>query len=98
MFPKERTLDGIKVVVDCANGAAYHVAPQVFEELGADVMAIGVEPNGRNINDKCGAMHPEAMAEVVRREGAALGDCPRRRRRSAHPGRRDTDRSSTAIR
>ena len=72
-FPKERTLDGIKIVVDCANGAAYHVAPQVFEELGAEVVPIGVEPNGRNINDKCGAMHPEAMAEVVRREGAALG-------------------------
>jgi phosphoglucosamine mutase len=72
-FPKERTLDGIKVVVDCANGAAYHVAPQVFEELGAEVVAIGVEPNGRNINDNCGAMHPEVMAEVVRREGAALG-------------------------
>src|ERR1041384_6464572 len=53
-FPKERTLDGIKIVVDCANGAAYHVAPQVFEELGARVVAIGVEPNGRNINDGCG--------------------------------------------
>lgn len=73
VFPKERTLDGIKIVVDCANGAAYHVAPQVFEELGAQVIAIGVEPNGRNINDRCGAMHPEVMAEEVRRSGAALG-------------------------
>ncbi len=73
VFPKERTLDGIKIVVDCANGAAYQVAPQVFEELGADVVAIGVDPNGRNINDRCGAMHPEIMADEVRRSGAALG-------------------------
>ncbi|HEX3696829.1 MAG TPA: phosphoglucosamine mutase [Polyangia bacterium] len=72
-FPKERTLDGIKVVVDCANGAAYHVAPQVFEELGAEVIALGVDPNGRNINEKCGAMHPECMVEEVRRAGAQLG-------------------------
>jgi phosphoglucosamine mutase len=72
-FPKERTLDGIKVVVDCANGAAYHVAPQVFEELGAEVIALGVAPDGRNINAGCGAMHPEHMAAEVRRCGAALG-------------------------
>jgi phosphoglucosamine mutase len=73
VFPKERTLDGIKVVVDCANGAAYHVAPQVFEELGAEVVAIGVEPNGRNINDGCGAVAPARMAAAVVREGAAIG-------------------------
>ena len=73
VFPKERTLDGMKVVVDCANGAAYQVAPQVFEELGADVVAMGVEPNGRNINDGCGAMAPQRMAEEVVRQGAALG-------------------------
>jgi phosphoglucosamine mutase len=72
-FPKERTLDGIKVVVDCAHGAAYHVAPQVFEELGAEVISLGVEPNGRNINDGCGAMHPEGMVAVMRRTGAHLG-------------------------
>jgi phosphoglucosamine mutase len=72
-FPKERTLDGIKVVVDCANGAAYHVAPRVFEELGAEVVALGVHPDGRNINDGCGAMHPERMAAEVRRVGAQLG-------------------------
>ena len=72
-FPKERTLEGIKIVVDCANGAAYHVAPQVFEELGADVVPIGVTPNGRNINDHCGAMWPARMAEEVLRTGAALG-------------------------
>jgi phosphoglucosamine mutase len=73
VFPKERTLDGVKIVVDCAHGAAYHVAPQVFEELGAEVIAIGVEPTGRNINDRCGATHPEYMAAEVRRQGAALG-------------------------
>ncbi len=73
VFPKERTLDGIKVVVDCAHGAAYHCAPQVFEELGAEVIALGVEPNGRNINDGCGALHPENMAAEVRRTGAQIG-------------------------
>ncbi len=72
-FPKGRTLDGVKIVVDCANGAAYHVAPQVFEELGADVIALGVSPNGRNINDQCGAMFPSRMAAEVVRGGAALG-------------------------
>jgi phosphoglucosamine mutase len=72
-FPKERTLDGMKVVVDCANGAAYQVAPQVFEELGAEVFALGVHPDGRNINDGCGALHPEHMAAEVRRVGAHLG-------------------------
>jgi len=72
-FPKGRTLEGVKIVVDCANGAAYHVAPQVFEELGADVIALSVTPNGRNINDQCGAMHPARMAAEVVRSGAALG-------------------------
>ncbi len=72
-FPRERTLDGVKIVVDCANGAAYEVAPRVFSELGAEVIALGVEPNGRNINDACGAMHPEHMAAEVRKHDAALG-------------------------
>lgn len=72
-FPRERTLDGMKVVVDCANGAAYHVAPQVFQELGADVEELSVWPDGRNINYNCGALHPEVMAEEVRRSGAQLG-------------------------
>ncbi|HEX3904489.1 MAG TPA: phosphoglucosamine mutase [Polyangia bacterium] len=72
-FPKERTLDGIKVVVDCSNGAAYQVAPQVFQELGAEVIELNVWPDGRNINYGCGALHPEAMAEEVRQSGAALG-------------------------
>jgi phosphoglucosamine mutase len=72
-FPRQRTLDGVKVVVDCAHGAAYQVAPKVFAELGADVVELGVRPNGRNINEGSGALHPEAMAEEVRRARAALG-------------------------
>ena len=72
-FPKERTLDGMKVVVDCSNGAAYQVAPQVFAELGAEVIELNVWPDGRNINYDCGALHPEVMAEEVRQSGAALG-------------------------
>jgi phosphoglucosamine mutase len=72
-FPKELTLDGIKVVVDCANGAAYQVAPQVFQELGAEVEELNVWPDGRNINYHCGALYPDNMAEQVRRSGAQLG-------------------------
>lgn len=72
-FPRRLTLDGVKVVVDCAHGAAYKVAPEVLHELGADVVAVGVSPNGTNINDGAGALHPEEMAEVVKREGAAIG-------------------------
>jgi phosphoglucosamine mutase len=72
-FPKELTLDGVKIVVDCANGAAYQVAPRVFEELGAEVVAIGCEPDGRNINEGCGALHPDKLAVEVRRVGAHLG-------------------------
>jgi phosphoglucosamine mutase len=73
VFPKEFTLDGIKIVVDCANGAAYQVAPHVFEELGAKVVALGVSPDGRNINEGCGALHPEKLAAEVNRAGAHLG-------------------------
>jgi phosphoglucosamine mutase len=72
-FPKTRTLDGVRVVVDCANGAAYSVAPQVFTELGADLRVLSAEPNGRNINDNCGALHPEKIAAEVRRTNAAIG-------------------------
>src|SRR5262249_33912040 len=72
-FPKELTLDGVKVVVDCSNGAAYHVAPQVFQELGAQVEELNVWPDGRNINFNCGALHPEGMAEEVRLSRAQLG-------------------------
>src|SRR3546814_700398 len=72
-FPRGMRLDGLKIVVDCANGAAYKAAPAVFWELGADVVSIGVEPNGRNINDKCGAMHPEVLAKAVLEHGADVG-------------------------
>lgn len=72
-FPKDLTLEGLKIVVDCANGAAYKVAPIVFEELGATVIALGVSPNGLNINEQSGALHPEKMAEEVRRQRADLG-------------------------
>ena len=72
-LPRDLTLDGVKVVVDCANGAAYSVAPQVFSELGAGVDELNVWPDGRNINYACGALHPEYMAEEVKRSGAQLG-------------------------
>jgi phosphoglucosamine mutase len=72
-FPKMLTLDGVRVVVDCANGAAYRVAPQVFTELGAEVTVLSAEPNGRNINDNCGALHPEKVAAEVRRTRSAIG-------------------------
>ncbi|WP_308912045.1 phosphoglucosamine mutase [Pseudokordiimonas caeni] len=71
--PSGVTFDGLKVVVDCANGAAYKVAPTVLWELGADVIPMGVSPNGFNINAECGSTHPEAMCERVRKEGADLG-------------------------
>src|SRR5512137_377938 len=73
LFPRDLTLDGMTIVVDCANGAAYHTAPAVFEELGARVVPLHVDPDGRNINDRCGAMHPEGMAAKVREIGADLG-------------------------
>jgi phosphoglucosamine mutase len=73
LFPKELTLDGLTVVVDCAHGAAYKVAPLVFEELGAKVVTLNARPDGKNINDGCGAVHPESMAKAVERHGAQLG-------------------------
>jgi phosphoglucosamine mutase len=72
-FPRELSLAGIKVVVDAAHGAAYRVAPLVFEELGADVDAICVSPDGTNINENCGALHPENIRDVVVQQRAALG-------------------------
>ena len=72
-FPKHLTLDGVKLVIDCANGAAYRVGPEVLAELGADVVAVGVEPNGENINRDCGALHPARLAARVSAEGAHLG-------------------------
>ncbi|PHV10826.1 phosphoglucosamine mutase [Chitinimonas sp. BJB300] len=72
-FPNELNLRGIKIVVDCANGAGYQVAPHVFDELGATVIAMGNMPNGMNINDKVGATAPEALRERVLREKADFG-------------------------
>jgi len=67
------SLEGVKLVVDCANGAAYHIAPSVFAELGAKVMSIATEPNGFNINDGCGSTQPARLQETVVKEGADLG-------------------------
>jgi phosphoglucosamine mutase len=72
-FPNERDLRGLKIVVDCAHGAGYHVAPPVFHELGAEVVAVGDDPNGTNINDGVGATHPSFLAEQVRAHGADYG-------------------------
>ena len=72
-FPNDLTLDGLKIVLDCANGAAYKVAPAVLEELGAEVVPIGVEPNGENINLDCGALCPQRIGDLVVQEQAHLG-------------------------
>lgn len=72
-FPNDLTLEGLRIVVDAAHGAAYAVAPEVFSELGATVHAIGVRPNGKNINADCGAIHPDNCASQVRRQKAHLG-------------------------
>ena len=73
VLPADLTLEGIRIVVDCANGAAYRVAPAVFEELGAKVITLGVKPDGRNINRRCGSLHPEGMLQAVKRHNADLG-------------------------
>ncbi len=73
VVPREQTLEDIRVVVDCANGAAYRVAPVVLEELGAETITIGADPDGFNINDGCGALHTDVLRERVLREGADLG-------------------------
>jgi phosphoglucosamine mutase len=73
IFPRERTLDGLRVVVDCAHGAAYKVAPAVLSELGAEVRALAVKPDGKNINQGCGALHPDVMCQAVLRDEAQLG-------------------------
>src|SRR5690554_5341198 len=72
-FPNDLTLNGLRVVVDAAHGAAYRVAPEVFSELGADVIPLGVRPNGRNINRQCGALHPEHVQHEVLKRQAHLG-------------------------
>ncbi|BCO08329.1 phosphoglucosamine mutase [Desulfolithobacter dissulfuricans] len=72
-FPKKYTLDEFHIVLDCAHGATYKVAPYVFSELGARVTCIGINPDGKNINQQCGALHPEIMAEKVKKLGADIG-------------------------
>jgi phosphoglucosamine mutase len=74
-FPQALSLEGLKIVVDAAHGAAYRVAPHVFSELGAEVIPIGVRPDGQNINRRCGATHPETCAHEVLRKKADLGVC-----------------------
>jgi phosphoglucosamine mutase len=72
-FPEELRLDGLKIVIDCANGAAYQVAPSALWELGAEIVAVGVTPNGTNINDKCGSTAPQLLQETVVASGAHIG-------------------------
>ena len=72
-FPERLRLDGLKIVVDCANGAAYQVAPEALWELGAELVPLGVKPNGTNINDRCGSTYPEALSGAVVASGADIG-------------------------
>ena len=72
-FPHHLDLKGMKIVVDCAHGAGYHVAPEVFHELGAEIVAVGANPNGFNINDGVGAVHGDHLAQAVRLQSADLG-------------------------
>jgi phosphoglucosamine mutase len=72
-FPEELRLDGLKIVIDCANGAAYQVAPSALWELGAEIVAVGVTPNGTNINDNCGSTAPALLQETVVASGADIG-------------------------
>ena len=72
-FPNDLDLRGLKIALDCAHGAAYHIAPRVFHELGAEVVAVGVEPNGLNINHEVGATHVESLRQAVISHGADIG-------------------------
>ncbi len=72
-FPRDLNLEGIKIVLDCANGAAYKVSPIIFQELGAEVITIGINPSGKNINTECGALNPELLKRRVLETGAVLG-------------------------
>ena len=74
-FPRQTRLDGLKIVIDCANGAAHRVAPDALWELGATVIPVGTSPNGMNINEGCGSTHPQVAAETVVAHGADLGIC-----------------------
>ncbi len=73
VFPKDLTLDGLKIALDCANGAAYKVAPIIFAELGAEVIPISVAPNGENINKNCGALYPDLIIKTVKKVKADIG-------------------------
>ena len=72
-FPKDKTLTNLKIVIDCANGAAYNIAPKILWELGAEVIEIGVSPNGFNINEECGSTKPQALCKKVIEEKADIG-------------------------
>lgn len=72
-FPRDLTLKGLRIVIDCANGAGYRVGPMVLRELGAEIIELGCKPNGRNINDACGSLYPEHTAAMVRDLGADIG-------------------------
>jgi phosphoglucosamine mutase len=72
-FSGDFTLDGYKIVLDCAHGAAYKIAPLVFEELGAEVYPLGIDPDGANINLNCGALHPKVVSQAVKEKGADIG-------------------------
>lgn len=72
-LPRQLSLDGLRIAIDCANGAGYRVGPMVFEELGAEVVALGVDPDGTNINENCGALHPEALGRLVVERRCDLG-------------------------
>lgn len=72
-FPNELDLRGMRLVVDCAHGATYHIAPHVFHELGAEVITVGTQPDGLNINHECGSTHPDVLRDAVLNQGADLG-------------------------
>jgi len=72
-FPSHLSLNGVRVVLDCANGAAYKVAPTIFDELGADVIIVNDKPDGFNINDGCGALHPKKLGKIVKETRADIG-------------------------
>ena len=72
-FPRHRTLEGLRIAIDCANGSAYRVAPEVLSELGASITTLGVDPDGENINRDCGTLHPGSLARVVIDKGCHLG-------------------------
>ena len=97
-LPRSMSLSGLRIVVDCANGAAYKVAPAALWELGAEVITINNEPNGFNINQECGSTHPAGAVEEGARGARRHRHRARRRRRPRGHRRRERRRSSTATR